>query len=105
MKNAMEGNAEPIGDEADISVIGSVLPGGTRDFLIVRPDSGDEWRVVHPMELLALNRVARTIAGVGEARPDLALNLALARLLIPNLRFRGSGRHFAAEPWSEEDLR
>jgi hypothetical protein len=93
------------GDEDDISIIPTVLPGGTRDFLILRQETADNWRLIPPVELLSLNRVARTIARIQESRPDLGHNLALARLLIWNLKFRGSGRHFAAEPWTEEDLR
>ena len=91
-------------DEDDISIILTVLPSGTRDFLLVRPETSEYWHVIHPVELLSLNRVARIIAVSRETQSDLMLNLALTRLLIWNLRFRGSGRHFAVEPWTNDDL-
>jgi len=32
------------------------------------------------------------------------MNIALSRLLVPQLRYRGSGRHLAVEEYTEEDL-
>lgn len=45
-----------------------------------------------------IDRIARTQA-------SLALMLSLARLLVPCLVYRGSGRHLVVEEWSEADLR
>jgi hypothetical protein len=101
----MDIDPESAGDESDISIIPAVLPGGTRDFLILRPENSDHWRLLHVVELLSLNRVARTIAQIQQTQPDLAHNLALARLMHWRLQFRGSGRHFAVEPWTEDHLR
>jgi hypothetical protein len=60
---------------------------------------------VHPLELLALDRVAGLVERVGKRQPSLALVLALCRLLVPCLRYRGSDRHLIVEAWSEVDLR
>jgi hypothetical protein len=56
------------------------------------------------MELLALDRVARLVERIGREDAPLALNLALARLLIPALQVQRAGRHLVLEPWAEPDL-
>jgi hypothetical protein len=92
-------------EETALKLVVTTFPCGTRDFLLVQPcvDSGVE--VLHPLQLLELDRTARVIERVKQRQTSLALVIALCRLLVPCLRYRGSGRHLVAEPWALADLR
>ena len=81
------------------------FPSGVRDFLLVTRAEDGVFQAIHPLDLLALDRTARKIQQVGEEQPDLAVVLALCRLLVPCLRYRGSGRHLVVEPWTVSDVR
>ena len=100
-----KGGAASCPDERDIRASLTTFPGGTRDFTLARRVPGGAFEPLRPADLLALDRAAEMIEGVGRKRPDLALVLALCRLLLPCLAYRGSDRHLVAEPWSEADLR
>lgn len=76
---------------------------GPRDFTLRRPDADGHLLLVHPLELLGLDRAAEVIAQVAKENPARALPLALCRLLVPCLQYRGCGRHLVVEAWSEED--
>lgn len=78
---------------------------GPRDFAFRRPDADGRLQLVHPIELLGLDRAAEVIDQVARQDPAQALPLALCRLLVPCLQYRGSGRHLVVEPWSDEDRR
>src|SRR5262245_7718538 len=60
---------------------------------------------MHPLELLGLDATAQLITNTGRQHPELALVLALCRLLVPSLKYRGSGRHLVVEAWTEDDIR
>jgi hypothetical protein len=92
-------------NEKDLSLQVTTFPSGARDFLLARPAGDGTFEATHPLELLALDRVAQLIDRVGRKQPALALVMALCRLLVPCLRYRGSGRHLVVEPWSVADLR
>jgi hypothetical protein len=81
------------------------FPSGPRDFAFGRLDAEGQLQLVHPLELLALDRAVEVINQLGQQDPAQALTLALGRLLVPCLQYRGSGRHLVVEPWSEEDRR
>jgi hypothetical protein len=90
--------------EDNLSLVVTVFPSGARDFLFVRPQEDKSYRAVHPLEILALDRTANMISRVGRKQAPLAVALALSRLLVPCLRYRGSGRHLVVELWSLADL-
>lgn len=92
-------------NEAQLYLDMHVSPAGVRDFAFRRPGPDGGLQLVHPLELLGLERAADRIEEVGQQDQALALNLALARVLVPCLQYRGSGRHLVVEPWSEEDCR
>src|SRR5256885_13162725 len=94
----------PTSAEKKNATVVTVFPSKARDFVLVRPQADGSLQAVHPLEILALDRTAEKIASVGQGRPPLALVLALCRLLVPCLRYRGSGRHLVVEPWSQADL-
>jgi hypothetical protein len=91
--------------EEELSVLATTFPSGVRDFLLARPSGGGPFEALHPMDLLALDRTAAKLDGVGRKNGSLALAIALCRLLVPCLKYRGSGRHLVVEPWSLADLR
>src|SRR5579871_1329652 len=91
--------------EQDWSMIVTPFPCKARDFLFVQRQEDGSLQAIHPLEILALDRAAKRIESVGQKDAPLALVLALCRLLVPCLRYRGSGRHLVVEPWSQADLR
>jgi hypothetical protein len=91
-------------DEEAIRLVVTSFPNGTRDFVLVRLVDDHTLEAVHPLELLALDRTVRLIERLGQNCSALALNLALVRLLVPCLAYRGSGRHLMVETWTEADL-
>ena len=77
---------------------------GTRDFLIRRQAAGvvDD---INPVELLGLPEAAKIIERFSCQNPALALRLALARLLVPCLEYRGNRRHLVLiQSWTQSDL-
>lgn len=95
---------QPTMGEDAIRLLVTAFPNGTRDFLLVRQGDGPMLEAVHPLELLALDYTVRLTERLGQSHPALALNLALTRLLVPCLGYRGSGRHLVVETWTEADL-
>jgi hypothetical protein len=91
--------------ETDLSLVVTTFPCGTRDFLLVQPREGGVVEALHPLRLLELDRAALLIGRVAQQRGPLAIVIALCRLLVPSLRYRGSGRHLVVEPWALADLR
>lgn len=85
-------------------MVETTFPSRARDFLFVRLADDGSFQALNPLEVLALDRTAKKIAVLGRDQPPLALVLALCRLLVPSLQYRGSGRHLVVEPWSLEDL-
>lgn len=95
-------------DESDIHVVVTRFPSGVRDFCLVRPSDDGVLVPLEPLEMLGTDSVAhmiRRVAERGQYEESLAMNFALSRLLVPQLRYRGSGRHLVVEEWSEHDLR
>lgn len=93
--------------EEDIGLVVRTLPCGTRDFIFVRPvdKEGDGLEILHPMELLGLDLAAQLLERIKDDQPGLALVIALCRLLVPCLEYRGNRRHLIVEKWSDDDLR
>ena len=91
--------------EEHLPMVVTPLSSRARDFLFVRPLEDGSFQAIHPLEILALDRTAEKIESLGRKCGPLALVLALCRLLVPCLRYRGSGRHLVVEPWSCPDLR
>ena len=73
--------------------------------MLVRAAKDGAFDAIHPMELLALDRTAEKLDRLAQTKSPLALAVALCRLLVPCLKYRGSGRHLVVEPWSLADLR
>lgn len=92
--------------ESDIHVIVTGFPSGIRDFCLVRPIESGTFVPVEPLAMLGLDRTAAVIRRLAErGQESLAMNVALCRLLVPQLAYRGSGRHLAVEEYNEDDLR
>jgi hypothetical protein len=91
--------------EEDLSVLVTTFPSGVRDFLLALPAADDGLGAIHPLDLLALDRTAAKLERVARKNGPQALAIALCRLLVPCLKYGGSGRHLVVEPWSLEDLR
>jgi len=91
--------------ETSVPMLVTTFPSGIRDFLLLQPAQDGAFEALHPLKLLELNRTARLIERVAREQESLALVMALCRLLVPCLRYRGSGRHLLVEPWSMTDLR
>ena len=92
--------------ESDIHVVVTGFPSGVRDFCLLCQAEDETLVPVQPLSLLGLERSAVAIQQLAErGRADLAMNLALCRLLVPQLRYRGSGRHLVVENWQDDDLR
>src|SRR5262245_59694790 len=91
--------------ESTIAIVESGFPSGPRDFCLVHLTASGDQQPVWPLDLLGLERTAALIARVGREQPARALNLALARLLVPSLRCRGSGRHLVTDTGTAADLR
>jgi hypothetical protein len=92
--------------ESDIFVIVTGFQSGARDFCLVRQAEDETLVPVEPLALLGLDRSAAVIRRLAESgRESLAMNVALCRLLVPQLAYRGSGRHLIVENWREDDLR
>jgi len=90
--------------ESNIHLSESGFHGKSREFvLFFRSPEGQDVEV-QPLDLLALDRAARIIQRQGQVSRVAGLRLALARLLLPLLQYRGSGRHLVVEPWDGEDL-
>jgi hypothetical protein len=79
-------------------------PRGIRDFLLLRRRDAQALDTVHPLELLKHERIVSVIQGVGAQNPTLARRIALCRLLVPCLNYRGSDRHIVLEGCSIADL-
>lgn len=90
--------------ETDIRVLESTFPSGHRDFCFFRIGEQEQWQPVHAIDLLALDRAVHLIDKVATGQLSLAQNLALGRLLVPCLRYRGSRRHLVTEQWTVDDL-
>jgi len=91
--------------EAALPMLVTSFPSGVRDFLLVHPSERSAFEALHPLRLLELDRTARLIERLAYRDSSLALVIALCRLLVPCLRYRGSGRHLVVEPWALADLR
>jgi hypothetical protein len=91
-------------EQREIEAVVTTFPSGIRDFLFVTREPDGSVRAVHPLDLLSLDRTAWLIERVKQRQPALGLNLALCRLLVPCLQYRGSGRHLVVENWSVEDV-
>lgn len=91
--------------EDALRILVTTFPSGTRDFRLVRAAGEGAFEAIHPLELLSLYRTAKKIESLGQSNGPLAVALALCRLLVPCLKYRGSDRHLVIEPWTEEDLR
>jgi hypothetical protein len=92
-------------DDAGIHLLITPLPSGVRDFLLGRRQENRDFHLIHPAEILALDRTAELVLKITKSEPPLGFFLALCRLLVPCLRRRGSGRHFVIEQGSVADLR
>jgi hypothetical protein len=92
-------------EETSFSFLVTTFPSGTRDFLLVHRGDDGVYEAAHSLHLLALDRTAQRIERVRRKQGPLALVIALCRLLVPCLRYRGSGRHLVVEGWSLADLR
>ena len=79
--------------ETSVPMLVTTFPTGIRDFLLLQPAQDGAFEALHPLKLLELNRTARLIERVAREQESLALVMALCRLLVPCLRYRGSGRH------------
>lgn len=92
-------------NENDIHLLIQVFPSQTRDFIFCTRSDDDEadFEIVHPMNLLGLD-LAVSILERFESR-SLSLVVALCRLLVPCLEYRGNRRHLVVEEWSDQDLR
>jgi hypothetical protein len=91
--------------EATIAIIESGFPSGPRDFCLVQLTASGDQEPIWPLDLLGLERTAALIARLGREQPALGCRLALARLLVPYLRCRGSGRHLVIDTGTAADLR
>lgn len=91
--------------DSDIHVVVTGFPSGTRDFCLLCQSEDGTFVPVEPLSLLGLDRAAAVIRRLAQSgREDLAMNVALCRLLVPQLSYRGSGRHLVVENWTEVDL-
>ena len=79
-------------------------PSGVRDFVFRKQLSDGRPFVVNPLELLPLDRTCDYIERIREEDEPRAMNLALCRLLAPNVKTRGVGRHLVGDPWSIEAI-
>lgn len=92
--------------ESDIHVVVTGFPSGVRDFCLLYQTEDETLVPVEPLSLLGLDRSTAIIQRqVQRGWESLAMNVALCRLLVPQLVYRGSGRHLVVENWCEEDLR
>jgi hypothetical protein len=92
-------------NEANLYVEQRSQPGAPREFLLWWGDPSTGGEPVHPIDLLGLDSATLLLNKFKEKRPELALVLSLSRLLVPCLKYRGSGRHIVLEPWTQADLR
>jgi hypothetical protein len=77
---------------------------GTRDF-VIRRQVDAQVEDINPMQLLGLPEATRIIERFRSQHPAQALVLALVRLLVACLEYRGNRRHLVVEEWGTEDLR
>jgi hypothetical protein len=75
-----------------------------RDFRFYDGNPDDGGKPLQALELLKLDLVIDILCEVEAKDPSLAIAMALARLLVPCLVYRGSGRHIVVEPWTRHDL-
>ncbi|MEI8195168.1 MAG: hypothetical protein WCI73_04600 [Phycisphaerae bacterium] len=90
--------------ESAIHLLPHVFSCGTRDFRLLRHDDAGQWVDVDAFDLLGLDRAADVIVEVKRTDQPRAMDMALRRLLVPCLRYRGSTRHIVAEEWDNQDL-
>jgi len=95
-------------NEDELHLMIQVHPSGTRDFVFyttAEEELNSTPQVIHPMNLLGLDLAASLLEVYGRRQPEMALVIALCRILAPCLEYRGNRRHLIVEEWSESDLR
>ncbi len=100
---AIENESELL--DSEVKILENDYPSGTRDFILCKRLSRNEFQLLNPIELLGTNMAVRILNHASRSSLDLARQFTLSRLLTQCLEYRGNRRHLVCEPWDEQDLR
>jgi len=75
-----------------------------RDFRVYDGNPDEDGEPLHPLDRMRLDLAVDVLHDIEEEDSAQAEMMSLGRLLVPCLKYRGSGRHIVVEPWTREDL-